>query len=106
MSEEIPQNRAEPSVGVTPVDELRKLSGLAFLRGIFLEGRFPRPPIGQTLGFEGIEFEKGRAVFAGTPELRHYNPIGAVHGGYAATLLDSLLIRCDTPAYYLIVGWP
>ena len=66
------------------------MSGLEFLRGIF-EGRLPRPPISRTLGFEGIEVEKGRAVFAGTPDLNYYNPIGSVHGGYAATLLDSCM---------------
>jgi uncharacterized protein (TIGR00369 family) len=44
-----------------------------------------------TLGFHLAEVEAGRAVFAGTPEFRHYNPIGTVHGGFAATLLDSAL---------------
>src|SRR4029077_15649205 len=39
--------------------------------------------------FDFIEIESGRAVFAGTPGEHAYNPIGTVHGGYAATLLDS-----------------
>jgi uncharacterized protein (TIGR00369 family) len=43
------------------------------------------------LGFHLIEAEEGRAAFEGIPEFRHYNPIGTVHGGFAATLLDSAL---------------
>ena len=43
------------------------------------------------LGFHLTEAEQGRAVFEGVPEFRHYNPIGTVHGGFAATLLDSAL---------------
>ncbi|RQH06485.1 PaaI family thioesterase [Paraburkholderia dinghuensis] len=46
-------------------------------------------PIGQTLDFRLVEAEDGRAVFAGTPGLHAYNPLGTIHGGYAATLLDS-----------------
>ena len=45
--------------------------------------------IGKTMGFRVVEIEEGRVVFAGTPGREVYNPIGAVHGGYAATLLDS-----------------
>ena len=45
--------------------------------------------IGQTLGFRLVEIEEGRAVFEGTPGRHAYNPNGTVHGGYAATLLDS-----------------
>jgi len=47
------------------------------------------PPIGKTLEFSLVEVEQGRAVFAGTPGRHAYNPMGIVHGGYAATLLDS-----------------
>jgi uncharacterized protein (TIGR00369 family) len=43
------------------------------------------------VGFHLIEAEQGRAVFEGVPEFHHYNPIGTVHGGFAATLLDSAL---------------
>jgi uncharacterized protein (TIGR00369 family) len=53
-----------------------------------LDGRI-RPGIGVTLGFKLVELEPGRVVFAGTPDRGVYNPIGTVHGGYAATLLDS-----------------
>jgi uncharacterized protein (TIGR00369 family) len=75
---------------VTPLDQVRHLSGLEFMRGI-LEGQFPPAPIAAALKFELVEVEHGRAVFEGTPDFGFYNPIGSVHGGYAATLLDSCM---------------
>jgi uncharacterized protein (TIGR00369 family) len=63
------------------------LSGLELLRGFITAGK--RPPMAVTLGFDLVEIEPGRAVFAGTPTANTYNPLGVVHGGYAATLLDS-----------------
>ncbi len=51
----------------------------------------PQPPISEVVGFHLTEADTGRAVFEGLPEARHYNPIGTVHGGFAATLLDSAL---------------
>ncbi|MFN6934231.1 MAG: PaaI family thioesterase [Tsuneonella sp.] len=63
------------------------LDGLAQLQGMLNGGL--RAPIGQTLGFELVEVERGHVVFEGTPDRSVYNPMGAVHGGYAATLLDS-----------------
>jgi uncharacterized protein (TIGR00369 family) len=62
-------------------------SGLETLRSLITAGR--RPPITETLDFDLIEVEEGRAVFEGTPGAHAYNPLGVVHGGYAATLLDS-----------------
>lgn len=76
--------------GLTPAETIRAQPGLEFLRGI-LEGKFPRPPIQDALGFHLVEVERGRAVFQGEPRLEHYNPIGSVHGGWAATLLDSCM---------------
>jgi uncharacterized protein (TIGR00369 family) len=63
------------------------LSGLQQLRALIASGT--RPGIALALDFDLIEADEGRAVFAGTPGLHAYNPIGTVHGGYAATLLDS-----------------
>ena len=74
--------------GVTPLEEMRTRSGLEFLRDI-ASGDLPLPPIGKTLNFFLLEAEEGRVVFQGTPTLDFYNPIGTVHGGWAATLLDS-----------------
>lgn len=61
--------------------------GLAQLRALLASGR--KPGILRSLEFDFVEVEHGRAVFAGTPGEHAYNPIGTVHGGYAATLLDS-----------------
>src|SRR5512141_2157436 len=76
--------------GLTPLAQVKHLSGLEFMRGM-LEGKFPPPPIGAALKFELVEVEHGRAVFEGVPEFAFYNPISSVHGGYAATLLDSCM---------------
>jgi uncharacterized protein (TIGR00369 family) len=73
-----------------PAETLLAQDGLSFLRGV-IDGRFPAPPMAQTLGFRLVAVEKGRAVFEGLPDHRHYNPLGVVHGGYAMTLLDSAL---------------
>ncbi|MES5820743.1 PaaI family thioesterase [Streptomyces sp. RG80] len=63
-------------------------TGLDFLRD--LQGaRLPAPPIGATLDFTLDEVAEGRAVFSLVPGEEHYNPIGSVHGGVYATLLDS-----------------
>jgi uncharacterized protein (TIGR00369 family) len=67
--------------------ESRDLSGLEMLRKMVADGR--GPPIAATLQFALAEIERGRAVFRATPGPHAYNPIGVVHGGYAATLLDS-----------------
>jgi len=65
----------------------QRLSGLEQLRAIMAADT--PPPINTTMGFALIEIEEGRAVFGGHPDRSVYNPIGSVHGGYAATLLDS-----------------
>ena len=62
-------------------------SGLEVARTMLAAGGMP--PIGHTLGFALVEVEEGRAVFEGKPGPETYNPMGTVHGGYAATLLDS-----------------
>jgi uncharacterized protein (TIGR00369 family) len=56
-----------------------------------LAGELPFPHIAETLDFSLVEVSPGKAVFQGTPQLKHYNPLGTVHGGWYATLLDSAL---------------
>jgi uncharacterized protein (TIGR00369 family) len=73
---------------VLPVEALRECSGLELFRRM-IAGELPPPPIAQTLDFALVEADKGRVVFQGHPARAHYNPIGSVHGGYHATLLDS-----------------
>jgi uncharacterized protein (TIGR00369 family) len=82
--------QAGSNIGVPPLTLLKDMSGLEFLRRI-VDGRLPRPPITETLGFDLAEVSPGFAVFTMTPQFRHYNPIGTVHGGVAATLLDSCM---------------
>jgi uncharacterized protein (TIGR00369 family) len=66
------------------------LSGLEIFQGIF-EGRFPSPPIGDTLDFIPIQIALGFAIFQGRPQPEHYNPLGTVHGGWFCTILDSAM---------------
>ena len=81
---------AEAGYGVVPIEQARALDGLTLFKGL-LDGRFPTPPIAKVLGFTLEEVERGRVVFGYTPLAEHYNPLGSVHGGVAATLLDSAM---------------
>jgi uncharacterized protein (TIGR00369 family) len=76
--------------GVTSTEVMASMAGLDFVRAIF-DGRLPAPPIMQTIEPFDSTAEAGHVVFYSTPGFRHYNPIGSVHGGYAATLLDSAM---------------
>jgi uncharacterized protein (TIGR00369 family) len=66
------------------------VTGLELLQGI-IAGELPRAPIQDLVGYDLVEAREGHVVFAGEPGEQHYNPMGSVHGGYAATLLDSAL---------------
>ena len=66
------------------------MSGLEYMTAI-AEGTVPSPPIARLMGSSLVEVERGRAVFACEPAEWMYNPIGSVHGGVAATLLDSCM---------------
>jgi uncharacterized protein (TIGR00369 family) len=66
------------------------MAGAAFLRAI-AERKLPPPPIANLMGFDIEEVGEGRVVFGVEPQEYHYNPIGMVHGGLAATLLDSAM---------------
>jgi uncharacterized protein (TIGR00369 family) len=68
----------------------RGLTGLEFLKKV-VSGELPPPPIAVLMNFGLAELEEGRAVFTAEPAEYHYNPIGVVHGGLAATLLDSAM---------------
>ena len=74
--------------GVAGREALSGNSGADFLAGIS-RGDFPAPPIGELMGMTPLKAVDGVALFQGTPGPQHYNPLGAVHGGYAATLLDT-----------------
>ena len=81
---------APATYGIVDPKEVAHLSGLEFFEGM-ANGTYPAPPIAKTLNFNFIEAEHGRAVFEGTPLREFYNPIGSIHGSYAAALLDSCM---------------
>ena len=64
------------------------LSGAEFFAAV-TAGTIPPPPVMRALDFDGVSFEDGRASFRLTPREFHYNPLGTVHGGVFATMLDS-----------------
>ena len=76
--------------GVARPDQAAGRSGIELLQAM-LRGELPAPPITRTLDFQLLEVGEGRAVFQGTPGVAHLNPMGSVHGGWYATLLDSAL---------------
>ena len=76
------------SIGSPGTDE--DIDGLEFLNRI-KAGRHPPPAMMVLLGMDVAEIERGRVVFEAVPTAAHYNPAGAVHGGFAATLLDSCM---------------
>jgi uncharacterized protein (TIGR00369 family) len=76
--------------GVAQPDQLAGKNGLEVMQAM-LRGELPYPTIAQTLDFMLIEVAPGHAVFQGRPGPAHLNPMGTVHGGWFATLLDSAL---------------
>ena len=86
--EDAVRSRLRPSGAPAPTKPMKGLSGMEVFAAIFA-GELPAPPIGETLDFLPIRMEPGLAIFQGAPKRRHYNPLGTVHGGWFATLLDS-----------------
>jgi uncharacterized protein (TIGR00369 family) len=76
--------------GVISGDQARTMSGLEFVQGL-VDGALPLNPMAETLGYDIVDVSKGRAVVAAEPHGKHRNPFGTVHGGLAATLLDSCM---------------
>jgi uncharacterized protein (TIGR00369 family) len=74
--------------GLSRPEQVAGLSGLQVFQAM-LDGRLPSPPIGHQMHFVLVHAEHGRAVFQGRPDASCYNPLGTVHGGWFATLLDS-----------------
>src|SRR6202044_14236 len=76
--------------GVNPTHIMASMPGIDFVRAIFA-GQLPTPPIMQTIEPFDTTAEPGIITFHSIPGFRHYNPIGSVHGSYAAALLDSAM---------------
>ncbi len=77
-------------VATVPLDEVLGQAGLEFLQGISA-GRYPMPPMAGVIPTVPLEIEFGRAALRAVPDDRFYNTIGSIHGGYAATLLDTAM---------------
>ncbi len=88
--EEAVRSRIARGTGFARPEQLAGRTGLEMLQAM-LAGEIPRPPMSETLDFLLIRVEPGLAIFQGRPQLKHYNPLGTVHGGWFATLLDSAL---------------
>ena len=78
------------SYGVATREQTAGKTGLELFHAM-LAGELPAPPIGKTLDFILVEAAFGHVAFQGIPRLAHYNPMGSVHGGWFAALLDSAL---------------
>jgi uncharacterized protein (TIGR00369 family) len=76
--------------GVSRPEQVAGKSGMELMQAM-LRGELPYPPIARTLDFMLLEVGEGRALFQGTPGPAHLNPMGGIHGGWYATLLDSAL---------------
>lgn len=85
-----PGHFAPLGLGTIPHEDVHLYSGRDLLQRV-VDGLYPAPPIAGLLNFALTEVEDGRVVFRGMPGERHLNPLGSVHGGWAATLLDSAL---------------
>lgn len=88
--EEVVRERMQTEPGLARPEQLIGRTGLEQMQAL-LSGDVPPPHIAKTLDFTLISAAYGEAVFQGRPQLCHYNPLGSVHGGWFATLLDSAL---------------
>ena len=77
-------------MGVASPEQVAGKSGLEMMQAM-LRGEVPYPPIAHTLDFALLAVEAGRAIFQGKPGPAHLNPMGTIHGGWYATLLDSAM---------------
>ena len=90
MTVEIYPGLTVGGIGTLPLDVVQRDGGLKVLQAM-LSGALPAPPMCRTLAFSMTEVEDGRVVFAGMPSADHLNPLGTVHGGWTATVMDSAL---------------
>ena len=86
----MPSRVAGKTYGTVSAERQKEMSGLAFVQGL-ADGTLPLNSMAETLGYDVTEAAKGRAVVAITPDGAHLNPSGTVHGGLAATLLDTCM---------------
>jgi len=92
LQDDGPMSPADRAIqyGVVPPMTAKTMPGLQLLTAI-MDGTLPTPPIQRVIDFRLVQVEQGYAAFVATPKLEFYNLLGAVHGGYAAALLDSCM---------------
>lgn len=88
--EVLARGNAGAGFGVVPPETFASVRAVEVMKRI-LAGEMPMAPISKTLDFFLVEAEEGRVIFQGTPGPAHLNPMGGIHGGWYATLLDSAL---------------
>lgn len=93
MSDTLSPKTADPKIGILPIELVAKHTGFELFT-MMIAGEIPRPAMGNTLNFYLAEASLGRVVFKGSPTKDHYNPMGTVHGGWPAAILDSALGCC------------
>ena len=81
---------ADKTYGTVPAEQQKQMSGLAFVQGL-ADGTLPLNTMAETLRYDVSEAASGRVVVTAVPDRRHLNPAGTVHGGLAATMLDSCM---------------
>ena len=86
----MPSRTATRTYGTVSADRQKAMSGLEFVQGL-ADGKLPLNTIAHTLGYDVAEAASGRVVVTAEPSDIHLNPAGTVHGGFAATLLDSCM---------------
>ncbi len=86
----MPSRIASRAYGTVSAERQKEMSGLEFVQGL-ADGTLPLNTMAETLGYDVTEVESGRVTVTANPNDRHLNPAGTVHGGLAATLLDSAM---------------
>ena len=86
----MPSRIATKTYGTVSPDKQKEMTGLEFVQGL-VDGTLPLNTIAQTLGYDIVEVGNGRVVITAEPNDIHLNPAGTVHGGLAATMLDSCM---------------
>jgi uncharacterized protein (TIGR00369 family) len=86
----MPSQITRKTYGTVSADRQKEMSGLEFVQGL-VDGTLPLNTIAETLGYDVTEVTNGRVVVTATPNGTHLNPAGTVHGGLAATMLDSCM---------------
>lgn len=86
----MPNQPVPKRYGNISADQQKAMTGLEFVQGL-ADGTLPLNPMAELLGYDIVAVEPGRATATAEPAARHFNPAGTVHGGLAATMLDSCM---------------